>query len=293
MNEVIKTALAEALTAAEEAETAAQAGQFNEARALLEVVETGLTAGETRNPALMNRRLKIIRIQARVEALLPAAEEPSTEEPAAEPVQEPEAAPVDEPVDAPAPVALPEPAETELPPVAQVDAPAKVRGVAAPTPCPTRAGTASRRPCAPRAPTPRPARPTPPATGASRATPRTPATPARPRRGALRPAGPAGGLRAARRLRRGERRLGPPVRCRDRHPQPRRGRAPPWAARGRRDAPGVRRGQSGQPAGAPLGARHEGRRCLNPLSGPRSVWAGVCRPTHIQHTTRGALSGII
>ncbi|GAA5437691.1 hypothetical protein M8445_17285 (plasmid) [Deinococcus aquaticus] len=132
MNEVIKTALAEALTAAEEAETAAQAGQFNEARALLEVVETGLTAGETRNPALMNRRLKIIRIQARVEALLPAAEEPSTEEPAAEPVQEPEAAPVDEPVDAPAPVALPEPAETELPPVAQVDAPAKVRGVAAP-----------------------------------------------------------------------------------------------------------------------------------------------------------------
>ena len=123
------------------------------------MVEAGLNAGETRNPALMNRRLKIIRIQASVEALLPAAEEPSIEEPAepvaevpaqadaepalepgvdaapvAAPAQEPEAAPVDEPVDAPAPapVALPEPAETELPPVAQADAPARVGGVAAP-----------------------------------------------------------------------------------------------------------------------------------------------------------------
>lgn len=144
MNEAIKTALAEALTAAEEAQTAAQAGHFDEARTLLDVVEAGLNAGETRNPALMNRRLKIIRIQASVEALLPAAEEPSTEEPAAapvveapaqadaEPVQEPEAAPVDEPTPTPAPVALPAPAETELPPVAQADAPAKVRGVAAP-----------------------------------------------------------------------------------------------------------------------------------------------------------------
>ena len=151
MNEIIKTALAEALTAAEEAWTAAQAGKFDEARTLLEVVEAGLTAGETRNPALKNRRLKIIRIQASVEALLPAAEEPATEPvveapaqadaepvqqpevdaaPVAEPTQEPEAAPVDEP--APAPVALPAPAETELPPVAQADAPAKVRGVAAP-----------------------------------------------------------------------------------------------------------------------------------------------------------------
>ncbi|MDR6330567.1 hypothetical protein [Deinococcus soli (ex Cha et al. 2016)] len=146
MNEIIKTALAEALTAAEEAQTAAQAGNFAEARALLEVVEAGLNAGETRNPALVNRRLKIIRIQASVEALLPAAEpvveapaqanaepalEPEVEAaPVAEPAQEPEAAPVDEP--APAPVALPAPAETELPPVAQADAPAKVRGVAAP-----------------------------------------------------------------------------------------------------------------------------------------------------------------
>lgn len=156
MNEAIKTALAEALTAAEEAQTAAQAGNFDEARALLDVVEAGLNAGETRNPALVNRRLKIIRIQASVEALLPAAEEPSTEEPAAEPVvevpaqadaepvqqpevdaapvaeptQEPAAAPVDEP--APAPVALPAPTEVELPPVAQADAPARVRGVAAP-----------------------------------------------------------------------------------------------------------------------------------------------------------------
>ncbi|MDK2013500.1 MULTISPECIES: hypothetical protein [unclassified Deinococcus] len=153
MNEIIKTALAEALTAAEEAWTAAQAGKFDEARTLLEVVEAGLTAGETRNPALKNRRLKIIRIQASVEALLPAAEEPATEPvveapaqadaepalepeveaaPVAEPAQEPAAAPVDEPAPAPAPVALPAPAETELPPVAQADAPARVRGVAAP-----------------------------------------------------------------------------------------------------------------------------------------------------------------
>lgn len=153
MNEIIKTALAEALTAAEEAWTAAQAGKFDEARTLLEVVEAGLTAGETRNPALKNRRLKIIRIQASVEALLPAAEEPATEPvveapaqadaepvqqpevdaaPVAEPTQEPAAAPVDEPAPAPAPVALPAPAETELPPVAQADAPARVRGVAAP-----------------------------------------------------------------------------------------------------------------------------------------------------------------
>lgn len=145
MNEVIKTALAEALTAAEEAQTAAQAGNFNEARALLEVVETGLTAGETRNPALMNRRLKIIRIQASVEAMLPAAEveadaAPVVEAPAqadAKPAQAPEtdaaapvAAPVDEP--APTPVTLPAPAEFELPPVAQADAPVKARGVAAP-----------------------------------------------------------------------------------------------------------------------------------------------------------------
>ena len=145
MNEAIKAALAEALTAAEEAETAAQAGQFSEARALLEVVETGLTAGETRNPALMNRRLKIIRIQARVQELLSAANAeadaaPVVEAPAqadaddaapvAAPAEEPEVAPVDEP--APTPVILPAPAEPELPPVAQVDAPAKVRGVAAP-----------------------------------------------------------------------------------------------------------------------------------------------------------------
>ena len=145
MNEAIKAALAEALTAADEAETAAQAGQFSEARALLEVVETGLTAGETRNPALMNRRLKIIRIQARVQELLSAANAeadaaPVVEAPAqadaddaapvAAPAEEPEVAPVDEP--APTPVILPAPAEPELPPVAQVDAPAKVRGVAAP-----------------------------------------------------------------------------------------------------------------------------------------------------------------
>ncbi|GHG41218.1 hypothetical protein GCM10017784_40130 [Deinococcus indicus] len=130
MNEAIKAALAEALTAAEEAETAAQAGRFAEARTLLDVVEAGLTAGETRNPALLNRRMKIIRIQASVEALLPAAEVEAD----AAPVDEPEVAPVNEPVNAPAPapVALPEPAETELPPVAQSDAPAKVRGVAAP-----------------------------------------------------------------------------------------------------------------------------------------------------------------
>ncbi|NTX99260.1 hypothetical protein [Deinococcus sp. JMULE3] len=144
MNEVIKTALAEALTAAEEAQTAAQAGNFAEARTLLDVVEAGLNAGETRNPALMNRRLKIIRIQASVEALLPADDaatetdaEPvvAVEAPAqadAEPVQEPEVAPAAEPVDAPAPVALPAPTEVDLPPVAQADAPAKVRGVAAP-----------------------------------------------------------------------------------------------------------------------------------------------------------------
>ena len=152
MNEVIKTALAEALTAAEEAQTAAQAGHFDEARALLEVVETGLTAGETRNPALMNRRLKIIRIQASVEAMLPAAEVPAAEPvveapaqadaepaqapktdaaaPVAAPAEEPEVTPVDEP--APAPVVLPAPAEFELPPVAQADAPVKARGVAAP-----------------------------------------------------------------------------------------------------------------------------------------------------------------
>ncbi|OWL94686.1 hypothetical protein CBQ26_14295 [Deinococcus indicus] len=155
MNEAIKAALAEALTAAEEAETAAQAGRFAEARTLLDVAEAGLTAGETRNPALLNRRLKIIRIQASVEALLPAAEveadaapvveapaqadaepaqapETDAAAPVAAPVDEPEVAPVNEPVNAPAPVALPEPAETELPPVAQTDAPAKVRGVAAP-----------------------------------------------------------------------------------------------------------------------------------------------------------------
>lgn len=142
MNEAIKTALAEALTAAEEAQVAAQTGNFAEARALLEVVEAGLNAGETRNPALMNRRLKIIRIQASVEAMLPAddaatetdaepvvaVEAPSQAD--AEPTQEPEVAPVAEP--APAPIALPAPTEVELPPVAQADAPAKVRGVAAP-----------------------------------------------------------------------------------------------------------------------------------------------------------------
>ncbi|GGL16765.1 hypothetical protein [Deinococcus radiotolerans] len=140
MNEAIKTALAEALTAVEEAETAAQAGQFDEARALLDVVEAGLSAGETRNPALMNRRLKIIRTQARVEALLPAAEpttapvveaaQPEAETPvqdAAQPGATDEAEPAAEQdaEPAPAPVVLP-----ELPPVAQADAPAKVRGVA-------------------------------------------------------------------------------------------------------------------------------------------------------------------
>lgn len=156
MNEAIKAALAEALTATEEGETAAQAGRFAEARTLLDVVEAGLIAGETRNPALLNRRLKIIRIQARVQELLsaanaeadaapvveapaqadaeptqaPALTEADDTTPVAAPAEEPEVAPVDEP--APTPVILPAPAEPELPPVAQVDAPAKVRGVAAP-----------------------------------------------------------------------------------------------------------------------------------------------------------------
>ncbi|MCD0175372.1 hypothetical protein IHN32_05345, partial [Deinococcus sp. 14RED07] len=116
MNEAIKAALAEALTAAEEAETAAQAGRFTEARTLLDVVEAGLTAGETRNPALLNRRLKIIRIQARVQELLSAANAeadaaPVVEAPAqadaddaapvAAPAEEPEVAPVDEPAPTP------------------------------------------------------------------------------------------------------------------------------------------------------------------------------------------------
>ncbi|MCD0158596.1 hypothetical protein, partial [Deinococcus sp. 6GRE01] len=100
MNEAIKAALAEALTAAEEAETAAQAGQFSEARALLEVVETGLTAGETRNPALMNRRLKIIRIQARVQELLSAANAEADAAPVVE-------APAQADADDAAPVAAP------------------------------------------------------------------------------------------------------------------------------------------------------------------------------------------
>lgn len=50
MNEALMTALAETLTAAEEALDAAQAGRFDEAQRLLVIVDEGIESGQGGTP---------------------------------------------------------------------------------------------------------------------------------------------------------------------------------------------------------------------------------------------------
>ncbi len=116
MNEAIKSALAAARTAAEEALTAVQAGDHATARQLLAIMDDELTSCETGNAAVRQSRAKTLRIEAEVRALLPDLTEmsepaaPATEAaPEVEPEVEP-AAPASVPLPAPAPVTEPAPA---------------------------------------------------------------------------------------------------------------------------------------------------------------------------------------
>lgn len=124
MNEAIKSALAAARTAAEEALTAAQTGDHATARQLLAIMDDELTSCETGNAAVRQSRAKTLRIEAEVRTLLPDLTEMS--EPAA-----PEAAPevetaaqAEEALPAPAPVTEPAPeAEADLAPTPAAAAP--------------------------------------------------------------------------------------------------------------------------------------------------------------------------
>ncbi|MBZ9715371.1 hypothetical protein [Deinococcus multiflagellatus] len=104
MNEALMTALGEAKTAATEAKTAAEAGNFKEARTLLEIMEERLEEGKGGNAAHAARRRAILKLEAEVRAILDAADE----------APQPE-------TDAPAPLPLPTPEVTlPLPPVAEL-----------------------------------------------------------------------------------------------------------------------------------------------------------------------------
>lgn len=142
MNEIIMTALAEALTAVTEAGEAAADGRFTEARDLLAIMEEKLAEGEGGNAAHAARRRKILRLEAEVRAALPkttaevttevateaAQDAPTlpTEAPAAaDVVEEPQAEPAS-PVETPAAAAAAVEVSTAQP------APAKTRQVAPP-----------------------------------------------------------------------------------------------------------------------------------------------------------------
>ncbi|MFC6662870.1 hypothetical protein [Deinococcus multiflagellatus] len=75
MNEALMTALGEAKTAATEAKTAAEAGNFKEARTLLEIMEERLEEGKGGNAAHAARRRAILKLEAEVRAILDAADE--------------------------------------------------------------------------------------------------------------------------------------------------------------------------------------------------------------------------
>ncbi|KQR37807.1 hypothetical protein [Deinococcus sp. Leaf326] len=128
MNEAMN-ALAEAVTAAEEALEAAKAGRWAEARTLLGIMDSALERGEGGNATHASRRRKILRLEAEVHEALKA--EPVAEVVPAEAPAQPEVAAEQPALEFTGSEAAPEvlkvtpAAEPELP-AAEVDAPAEV-----------------------------------------------------------------------------------------------------------------------------------------------------------------------